>query len=88
MQTPHPRRTSNTPYEIVIAGGTGFLGVALAETYAEEGHDVRVLTRKLRQATRATILAPVSRGDPCRMAARTGGPGSGLKIIQRRRRGG
>ncbi len=33
---------------IVIAGGTGFLGVALAETYAEDGHDVRVLTRELR----------------------------------------
>jgi uncharacterized protein len=33
---------------IVIAGGTGFLGVALAETYAEEGHDVRVLTRQLK----------------------------------------
>ena len=33
---------------IVIAGGSGFLGVALAETYAEEGHDVRVLTRDLR----------------------------------------
>ncbi|MFL6280067.1 MAG: TIGR01777 family oxidoreductase [Vicinamibacterales bacterium] len=34
--------------KIVIAGGTGFLGVALAETYAEEGHDVRVLTRQLK----------------------------------------
>jgi uncharacterized protein (TIGR01777 family) len=32
---------------IVIAGGTGFLGSPLAETYAEEGHDVRVLTRGL-----------------------------------------
>jgi hypothetical protein len=33
--------------KIVIAGGTGFLGSPLAETYAEEGHDVRVLTRSL-----------------------------------------
>jgi uncharacterized protein len=33
--------------KIVIAGGTGFLGGPLAETYAEEGHDVRVLTRSL-----------------------------------------
>lgn len=33
--------------KIVIAGGTGFLGRPLAETYAEEGHDVRVLTRSL-----------------------------------------
>jgi uncharacterized protein (TIGR01777 family) len=32
---------------IVIAGGTGFLGSPLAEVYAEEGHDVRVLTRAL-----------------------------------------
>jgi uncharacterized protein (TIGR01777 family) len=32
---------------IVIAGGTGFLGSPLAETYAEEGHDVRLLTRDL-----------------------------------------
>jgi uncharacterized protein len=33
--------------KIVIAGGTGFLGSPLAEGYAEEGHDVRVLTREL-----------------------------------------
>ena len=33
--------------KIVIAGGTGFLGSPLAEVYAEEGHDVRVLTRQL-----------------------------------------
>ena len=33
--------------KIVIAGGTGFLGSPLAEMYAEEGHDVRVLTRGL-----------------------------------------
>lgn len=33
--------------KIVIAGGTGFLGSPLAEVYAEEGHDVRVLTRSL-----------------------------------------
>ncbi len=33
---------------IVIAGGTGFLGNPLAEGYAEEGHDVRVLTRSLK----------------------------------------
>ena len=32
---------------IVIAGGSGFLGSPLAEVYAEEGHDVRVLTRSL-----------------------------------------
>lgn len=32
---------------IVIAGGSGFLGSPLAETWAEDGHDVRVLTRAL-----------------------------------------
>jgi hypothetical protein len=33
--------------KLVIAGGTGFLGNPLAWTWAEEGHDVRVLTRAL-----------------------------------------
>ena len=33
--------------KVVIAGGSGFLGSPLAEAYAEEGHDVRVLTRSL-----------------------------------------
>jgi uncharacterized protein (TIGR01777 family) len=33
--------------KIVIAGGSGFLGSPLAEMYAEEGHDVRVLSRSL-----------------------------------------
>ena len=32
---------------IVIAGGTGFLGSPLAEMYAEDGHDVRILSRSL-----------------------------------------
>ena len=44
--------------KIVIAGGTGFLGAPLAEMYAEDGHDVRVLTRSLSPARRATIRAP------------------------------
>jgi|SRR5687767_11078891 len=34
--------------KIVISGGSGFLGSPLAEVYAEEGQDVRVLTRKLK----------------------------------------
>ena len=33
--------------KFVIAGGTGFLGNALAWTWAEEGHEVRILTRSL-----------------------------------------
>jgi uncharacterized protein (TIGR01777 family) len=36
-----------SPMRIVIAGGTGFLGSPLAEVYAEEGHDVRLLTRSV-----------------------------------------
>ena len=34
--------------KLVIAGGTGFLGSPLAEVHAEEGHEVRVLTRSLK----------------------------------------
>jgi uncharacterized protein len=34
--------------KLVITGGTGFLGSPLAEVHAEEGHDVRVLTRSLK----------------------------------------
>ena len=33
--------------KVVIAGGTGFLGNPLSWAWAEEGHDVRVLTRSL-----------------------------------------
>ena len=33
--------------KIVVAGGTGFLGAPLCEAWAEDGHDVRVLTRSL-----------------------------------------
>jgi len=33
--------------KLVIAGGTGFLGNPLAWSWAEEGHDVRILTRSL-----------------------------------------
>src|ERR1700758_2693511 len=33
--------------KLVVSGGTGFLGAPLGETWAEEGHDVRILTRSL-----------------------------------------
>ena len=73
--------------QIVIAGGTGFLGVALAETYAEEGHDVRVLTRTLRPGD--------SRHDPgtgvpgvTRVGWHPDGQvGPWAAVIRRRRRG-
>lgn len=42
-----PPAAPTAPVRIVISGGTGFLGSPLAEMYAEEGHDVRVLTRSL-----------------------------------------
>ena len=47
MQTPANPFASNEIMKLVIAGGTGFLGSPLAEVHAEEGHDVRVLTRGL-----------------------------------------
>ena len=40
-------RNGERAMRLVIAGGTGFLGSPLAETYAEDGHDVRVLSRGL-----------------------------------------
>src|SRR5439155_1331033 len=46
-RTRDPGRGTRDLLRIVIAGGSGFLGSALAEVYAEEGHDVRVLTRSL-----------------------------------------
>src|SRR5262245_18523915 len=33
--------------KVVIGGGSGFLGNALAWAWAEEGHDLRILTRGL-----------------------------------------
>jgi len=33
--------------KLVVAGGSGFLGSPLCESWAEEGHDVRMLTRAL-----------------------------------------
>jgi uncharacterized protein len=33
--------------KVVIAGGSGFLGTPLAWAWAEEGHDVRILTRAI-----------------------------------------
>src|SRR2546423_15302266 len=32
---------------LVVAGGSGFLGAPLCESWAEDGHDVRMLTRAL-----------------------------------------
>src|SRR5690349_4303293 len=47
-QTSAGRGTSNqSTMKVVIAGGGGFLGSPLAWAWAEEGHDVRVLTRSL-----------------------------------------
>ncbi|NUR55438.1 MAG: TIGR01777 family protein [Acidobacteria bacterium] len=33
--------------KLVVAGGSGFLGAPLCESWAEDGHDVRLLTRAL-----------------------------------------
>ena len=68
---------------IVIAGGTGFLGSPLAETYAEEGHDVRVLTRSLPPGDSrhdpGTGVPGVTRVGwrPDALAQQTGGAGIG-----------
>ena len=42
--------------KVVIAGGSGFSAAPLAEAYAEEGHEVLVLTRSL--------MSGESRHDP------------------------
>src|SRR3954470_10002349 len=47
LQTSRRGGSSNTPMKIVVAGGSGFLGSPLCEAWAEDGHDVRVLTRAL-----------------------------------------
>src|SRR5262245_637184 len=47
QQTSPARPSSNTRMKLVIGGGSGFLGTALAWAWAEEGHDVRILTRAL-----------------------------------------
>ena len=60
LQTSRAGRSSNTPMKIVVAGGTGFLGSPLCEAWAEEGHDVRVLTRSLAGGTE-----PARFGDRC-----------------------
>lgn len=41
--------------KIVIAGGTGFVGGALCETFSREGHEIIVLTRKKRKITHPNI---------------------------------
>jgi NAD dependent epimerase/dehydratase family enzyme len=42
---------------IVIAGGSGFLGSALARTLAIEGHDVAILTRRAPNRSAAPRLS-------------------------------
>ncbi len=64
--------------KIVIAGGSGFLGSPLAEMYAEDGHDVRVLTRSLesgRDAARSRHGRPWHHAG--RLEARRQQPGRG-----------
>lgn len=41
--------------KIVIAGGTGFVGRALCETFFREGHEIIVLTRYIRKKTHSNI---------------------------------
>ena len=41
--------------KIVIAGGTGFVGRALCETFSKAGHEIIVLTRNKRQQTHPNV---------------------------------
>lgn len=41
--------------KIVIAGGTGFVGRALCETFSQAGHEIIVLTRNKRQQTHPNV---------------------------------
>ena len=46
-QTPEAEASSNSRMKIVVAGGTGFLGAPLCGSWADEGHEVLVLSRSL-----------------------------------------
>jgi uncharacterized protein (TIGR01777 family) len=46
-QTSRHPLSSNCRMKIVVAGGTGFLGAPLCGSWADEGHEVLVLTRAL-----------------------------------------
>jgi uncharacterized protein YbjT (DUF2867 family) len=52
------------PLKLVLLGGTGFVGRALAQRLAAEGHDVRVLSRNP-AAHRDRLLPPGTRVSRC-----------------------
>lgn len=47
------------PRRIVVLGGTGFVGTAVVSTLAAAGHEVRVLTRDLRNGRHLAVLPTV-----------------------------
>jgi len=63
----------SAPRRILVPGGTGFIGGAVARALAEAGDDVVVLGRGGRPAPPGTVLRTVDRNDAAAVAAALGG---------------
>jgi len=62
-----------SPLDILLVGGSGFLGGHAARGLVARGHRVSVLSRGTRQSTEGTMLLSADRNDPASMAAALSG---------------